>query len=351
MTADVPLLRRVAILPACLAGLCAAVLMAGQCAAADGAASGGTPAIVETSAQRTPHPKVSFDNRTGLITVQAQGSSLLSILRDISLLTGVPIVLDPAIKTTVTVTFQDFPLEKALERVLGTAGERNLAMEFIRKPGAGKDDLTIEKITVVRGAPQQQRTIEEIAAGIALREKEYRDYFAKMDREGNKIARALKKRLDPRTSDEESLKLKTFLRQTSVDDPEDKKVLKAALMDSRFEGGIVSDIQMALLHAMQSHPEESDKDYIVKLLERRDNRVGWLYYAMLKVWDERYVPYLMESLIKEEGLVNIEILGRMGVKKAIPFLEVALKSKKPEIRSSAYDALFHLTGKKYEIEW
>ena len=181
------------------------------------------------------------------------------------------------------------------------------------------------------------------------RDQEYRELFAKMDKKRNKIARALKEYAEPDTSVEKKIKLRTFLRQTSIDDPEDKLLLKGAILDPQYRGELRNDMQLALLHAIQDRPEEVDKEYILEVLQRKDVAAGWLMYAMLKMWDRRYIPYLLAGVIAEHrSCTDIEILGRMKVKEAIPFLEVALNDKNGEVRKAAYYALKNITGKKYE---
>jgi hypothetical protein len=202
--------------------------------------------------------------------------------------------------------------------------------------------------------PAVAPTEAEVRAAMAQREREYRELFARLDKERNKIARALKEYFDPGTSEKEKVKLRTYLRQTAVKDPEDKKLLKGASLDPQY-AELVGDLQLALLHAIQDRPEESDKDYILDLI-RRDIPPGWLLYAMLNVWDDRYVPYLIASA-EIGSWSSIEILGSAKtsghdkVMTAIPTLERLLKHPRGEVRQAAYDALTILTGKKYEFPW
>ncbi len=296
--------------------------------------------------QGHPVPLVKWEK--DLLSVSAQQADIREVLTIIGNLTKVPVSVDRSVTGTVTDEFRDLPLDKGLERLLFRAGEKNLMVEFVRHPGGGANAFAIEKITVLKKAAPAGPTDAERSAAMAAREKEFRDYFEAIDEGKGKIARALKRCQDPTLSPKEKSKLRTYLRQTSVDDPEDKKLLKSALLDDRLRGEIVSDIQMALMHAMQSHQEESDKDFMVELLQRRDNRVGWLYYAMLNVWDKRYVPYLIEDIIEEpRSRSAIEILGRMDVSEAVPFIKNALKDSNYDIRKEAFFALRLLTGQDY----
>jgi hypothetical protein len=122
--------------------------------------------------------------------------------------------------------------------ILAAAGEKNLASEYSKKPGQKKDEYKIERIVVLRRgtAPViDENTTQAALEAMAKRDREYRELFAQMDKEGNKIARALKEYKDPGTSPERKIKLRTFLRQTSVDNPEDKKLLKGASLDPQYK--------------------------------------------------------------------------------------------------------------------
>ncbi len=195
---------------------------------------------------------------------------------------------------------------------------------------------------------QQKVSEAEINAAMLKREQEYRELFEKMDKEHNKIARALKEYVDPKTSAGKKTKLRTYLRQTSIDDPEDKKLLKGASLDPKY-APLLGDVHMALLHAIQQHPEESDKEFLLDLL-RKKIPTGWLMYAMLDVWDERYVPFLRDYA-KRGGDVSIEILGPQKVTAAVPVLELVLKDESINrtVRGTAIDSLWLITGKRYEI--
>lgn len=285
-----------------------------------------------------------------LLSVKARGVELADLFKVIGVKAMVPVEVDPGIIRKVTIEIKNQNLEEGINKILEVAEGKNLAVEYVRKPGTGKDEFKVNKITVVRKGVSKEQSEAEIMAAIRKRDQEYREFFDHMDKEKNKIARALKEYKDPNTSKDRKTKLRTYLRQTTIDDPEDKKLLKGALLDPENKFELVSDLQMALMHAMQDHPEESDKEYILELLKRKDNRVGWLYYAMLNVWDDRYVPFLIEGAKAGSGM-NIEILGRVKVKESVPYLEEALKSEDPIQSQAAFDALKHITGKKYEYKF
>jgi len=307
----------------------------------------GTPAVVVMDVKYV----------AGKLSVKAELADLSQLLKKISELSGIPVEVGPGVAGKVTVSFTDLALEEGINRILETAGEKNLATEYTKKPGQKKDEYKIEKIVVVRkGAPSpvapalDEKAAQRAMEIMAKRDQEYREFFEKMDKQGNKIARAVSAYRDPKASRSGKAKLRTYLRQTSVHDPADIMVLKAALRDPEIKGEIISDIQMALLHAFQEKRDGSDKEFILELLERRDNSVGWLYYSMLNMWDDRYVPYLMEGA-REGMLTDIEILGRAKVKQAVPLLEELWRtSENAAVRREVWGALLQITGKEYKRE-
>jgi len=308
-----------------------------------GAKSAQTPT---TGAPSTTIPEMKYE--AGNLSLKADKADLATLLKKISLASGVPIEVGQGVSATVTIEFVGLNLEDGVNRILAAAGEKNLSTEYTKQPGQKKDQYRIDKIVIMRKG--SAATPAGAPLGIVNRDHEYREFFEKMDKEGNKIARALKEYSDPKTSNQEKIKLRTYLRQTTIDDPADKRLLKGALKDPQVRGEIVSDIQMALLHTIQDHPEDSDKEYVIELLEKRENNIGWLYYSMLDIWDARYVPYLMESA-KDGKPSAIEILGRAHVKEAVPLLEDLLKNHKNEnVRAEAIMALRQITGKEYKWE-
>jgi len=285
----------------------------------------------------------------GLLSVKAEKADLVELLKRIAKAAGLTLDVGSGVSGNVTVSFAGMKLEAGIARVLESAGEKNLATEYTKKPGAKKDEFTIEKISVVKKAsPQEEAAARE---RMMQEEREYREFADAMNKAGNKIARALKQYQDPGASKNTKVNLLTYLRTTGVTDPNDKKVLKGALLDPQYQQEIVAAIQMALLHAIQRNPEESDKEYLLHVLQRDDNRVGWLYYALLNAWDERYVPLLMEQAEKKRSLSSIEILGRRKITAAIPIMEDILRTSKmysPEM-TAALNAMTHLTGKRANI--
>jgi len=287
------------------------------------------------------------------LSVKAEKSDITVLLKKVAEAAGIPIEMGAGVTGTVSVAFTGLSLEEGISRILSAYGEKNLSVEYAKKPGALKDAFVIEKIQILRGtnAGVTQMSVEERAAAREKREREYREFFDMMDKDRNKIARAIKEYQDPDTSERKRIKLKSFLRGTSIDSPEDKKLIKGSLLDSRLKGEIISDLQMALMHAMQDHPEESDKDFILELLQRNDNRVGWLYYAMLKVWDPRYVPYLMQKA-REGSPSSVEILGRMRIKEALPLLEDIILERisvPGPAWNKAMDSWSQITGADYPL--
>lgn len=184
---------------------------------------------------------------------------------------------------------------------------------------------------------------------VAERDRVYREFFVEMDRKQNKIARAIEEYFDPETSEWRRDDIRTYIRQASTSEPEDKETLKAAVFEPRFEM-LLGDIEMALLHAIQKRPEEKDKGFLVDMLER-DIKPGWLLYAMVmpQIWDERYVPWLLRmSSNPPRNYLTIEVLGRMEVKQAVPVLEEALRDPDESVRRNAAIALKKITGNLYD---
>jgi len=287
----------------------------------------------------------------GLLSVKAQKADLVELLKKIALAVALPIDVGQGISATVTVEFAGLGLEDGLSRILAAAGEKNLAIQYAKIPGRKKDEYKIDKIAVLRKADPKviQEKDKEVLAGVRKRDQEYRDLFEKMDKDRNKIARTLKEFSDPHTSKDEKIKLRTYLRQMSINKPEDKKLLQGAALDPEY-APLRDDIQMALLHAIQEKPEDSDKEFILDLL-RNKIPPGWLMYAMLKAWDERYIPFLLDYA-KRNDYVAIEILGRMKVHEAVPVLEQIIRDEKVDrsVRGSALDSLWLITGKRYQVE-
>jgi hypothetical protein len=193
--------------------------------------------------------------------------------------------------------------------------------------------------------------LKELERRAAERDRAYREFFEEMDRKKNKIARAINEYIDPTTSESRRDRIRTYIRQASTSNAEDKETLKAAVFDPRFEM-LLGDIELALLHAIQDRPEPKDKDFLVDMLDR-NIMPGWLVYAMVKpeIWDERYVPWLLKmSSEPPRSSETIEILGRMQVKKAVPVLEEALKDPEESVRRKAAIALRNITGKLYDYK-
>jgi hypothetical protein len=287
----------------------------------------------------------------GKHTLKADKTDLVALLKKISLASGVPIEIGMGVSAAVTAEFVGLNLEEGVSRILAAVGEKNLETEYANTPGAGKDGYKIEKVAVVKLAdPAVQKAKEaEINAMMLKREQDYREFFALMDKEGNKIARAIEEYVDPGTSQAKKTKLRTYLRQTPVDDPQDKKVLKAASLDHKY-APLLEDIHTALLHAIQDHPEESDKEFLLDLL-RKKIAPGWLLYAMPKIWDQRYVTFLIDYA-KIGDYVSIGILGAQKVEAAVPVLEEVLKDQRIDraVRVEAMKSLWLITGKRYE-DW
>jgi len=303
---------------------------------------------------KEPDSRLEVTYKERMLSVTAEKAEITVLLKKVAEAAGLPIEIGAGVTGTVSVTFIGLSIEEGISKILSAYGEKNLSVEYARKPGAPKDAFVIEKIQILRGsnAAVTQLSAEERRAAREKREKEYREFFDMMDRDRNKIARAIKEYQDPDTSERKRIKLRSFLRGTSIDKLEDKKLIKGALLDPKVTGALISDLQMALMHAIQDHPEESDKDFILELLQRDDNRVGWLYYAMVNAWDPRYIPYLMQGA-RQGSSSDIEILGAMQVKEALPLLEDIILKKietNGPARNQARMSWRQMTGKDFLLK-
>lgn len=169
------------------------------------------------------------------------------------------------------------------------------------------------------------------------------------------IDKALRQHLDPGTSAKRRMEIVTYLRQTGIK-KDDKATIRAALEDPRYQA-IHNHLQMCLLHGILDFPEESDKNYILGLLENHEP-LGWLIYSITKLWDNRYVPYLLayiKTTPRSPGA--IEMIGRMRrdtgapLTEAIPVLEEALMDGDAAVMNAAHNALYSLTGRRYEYKY
>ncbi|MDF1552908.1 MAG: hypothetical protein P1P84_07590 [Deferrisomatales bacterium] len=289
--------------------------------------------------------------RGGLLTLDAENASLLEVLRAISSLTGIPIEPQAGVGGGVAVTIDAAPLQEALLQIVRAAGEENYALEFVGGDESGEPSR-VDRVAVLRRGnrvPPLEVASPELSAEVAerlrAREVEYRALFAEMAKRKSPIGEAITEYKAPGTSDKRRTKLKTFFRQTPVRDPKDKALLKAAIFDPKNRV-LINELEMALLHAIQNNPEEGDKEYLLHLFTRPDIGVGWLVYAIPRVWDERYVPHLIHYANLGAGEA-IEILGQMKVTEAVPVLEALLRAGDGLTPRNAANALFLITGHKY----
>lgn len=306
------------------------------------------------SGEKSPKESVTVTYTGKELTVQAEKVDMVQLLKRVAAAAGLPIEIGEGVSGTVSVSFTKLPLEQGISRILEAYGDKNLVVQYAKRESAGTDMLQIEKISILRSGTARSLgiTATERRAALEAREKEYRDFFDKMDRQKNKIARAIKEYQDPGTSGWQRGRIQHFLRGTSIDTPEDKQVLKAALLQIGLNQPLAADVQMALMHAIQDNPQESDKDYIFNLLEKGDYRIGWLYQAMLFAWDTRYVPHLMKQA-RSGSDISIETLGRMEVKEALPLLEDIIQKRIPVndyAWREACSSWFRITGTYYPRE-
>lgn len=86
----------------------------------------------------------------GKLSVQADQADLRQLLKKISEATGIPIEVGAGISARVGVSFTGLPLETGINRILESAGEKNLTSEYAQKPGTDQEEYRLGKITIVR---------------------------------------------------------------------------------------------------------------------------------------------------------------------------------------------------------
>lgn len=97
-------------------------------------------------------PTVRYDGRSDLLTVQARQVSLLQLLGEISLQTGVQILMDPAAEKSVTVDFEKKTLEDGL-RQMTRLHNLNTALSYADSPGSQRKTPLVIGVKVL---PQEK---------------------------------------------------------------------------------------------------------------------------------------------------------------------------------------------------
>jgi hypothetical protein len=290
-----------------LVGLTPIGARAGASAAGSTEAGAGSPAPAATVL------KVGFDRVTALLGVQATGADLGGLLRAVAEQSGIPIEVGDGVSGSVTIAFDNLPLEVGIARIVEAAGVKNLAAEYTRKAGAGAPSFQVEKITVLRRG-EAAAASPTSAVGVHRRTGRSEGDFGALLREYR----------NPVTRPERRKALRERIRRASVNTPQEKAELKQALLAAKGGEEIAEDLEPVLLRAMRTYPEASDQEYVLELL-RREARPGRLLVSMLEDGDQRYLSHLTQAA--EGGSVYaIRVIGMARLKRAAPVLEKIVAS-------------------------
>lgn len=208
--------------------------------------------------------------------------------------------------------------------------------------------LCIWKISTMRKKETPSIAEPEIKKPDA--QKEVVPAFEQFDSREHKITRVLEEYLDPQISDERKNDIRIYLRVSTIDNPEDKQILKDSLFDPRYEE-LKEAIEVSLKQAIQKHPTEEDKKYLLEMVE---NKPGILLETLSFVWDERFIPGLikqasdktLDSQIRADAITQ---LGFHKVEEAVPCLEKILMddNEDSKVMQQIFYALPNITGKDY----
>ncbi len=298
-------------------------------------------------AASSPQPSgvqnVDFNAVTGRLGVNVTDADLGELLGKIAEKSSLTIDLGAGITKKVTVSFAGLPLEAGINAIVGAAGESNLIAEYTKRPGDGAGSYRLEKIVLLRKG-QGIGAAGNAGGGVSARQ------------ERGALGELLRAYRDPKTTRDEKLKLRQSISR-SARNPEEKALLKRAVLDPRNRGEIAEDLQMSLIQSMQEHPEGSDKAYVLELL-RRESSPGPLVRAMVGSGDPTYVNYLM-SAAQGQDLHTIELIGNLRITRAVPVLEqmAATPDHESPVRQAAEMALRRLgvppgdrTGSEHALE-
>ena len=261
-----------------------------------------------SGAQASGVMKIDYDAPTGKLWVEAAAADFGVLLGKIAQKSGIAIEVDAGIAKKVSISFSGLPLEQGVNAIVDAAGEGNLAAEYTKQPDAGAGSFKLEKIVVLKEGTSAAPAAT--AGGGAMPVHVRKDAGA--------LGELLREYGDPNTTRDEKLKLRRSIRR-SARTPEEKTLLKSAVLDPRNRGEVAEDLQMALTQSMQEHPEGSDKAFVLGLL-RRESSPGPLVRAMVGSGDPTYVNYLL-SAAQAGDLHAIELIGNLRVAPAVPVLE------------------------------
>lgn len=249
--------------------------------------------------------KVEFDPASGMLTVAVTDADLGELLGKIAEKSAVTIGVGAGVTKKVSVSFSGLPLEQGVNAILSAVGEGNLAAEYTKQPGSAAGSFRLEKIVVLRKGSADTPATAKSGGGVP-------------EKDAGALDRLLRQYGDPKTTRDEKLTLRRSIRRAAKT-PEEKAQLKRAVLDPRNRGAIAEELQIALVQSMMSHPENSDKAYVLDLL-RRESSPGTLVRAMVGSGDPTYVNYLM-SAARERDLHAIGVIGSLRVKQAVPVLQ------------------------------
>jgi len=273
--------------------------------------------------------KVDYDAAAGRLGVEATDADLGELLGTIAQKSAVPIELGAGIVKKVSVSFVGLPLEQGINSIVGAAGEGNLFAEYTKSPGDGTGSYRLEKIVLLRKGPGAAAAGATVGGEVSARENR------------GALGGLLREYQDPKTTRDEKLKMRRSIRR-SAGTPEEKELLKRAVLDRRNRGQLAEDLQFALARSMREHPEKSDKAYILELL-RRESSPGPLVRAMVGGGDPAYVQYLL-SAARAQDLRAIELIGNLRIAQAVPVLRqlAAAPGNESPARQAAATALQRL---------
>lgn len=323
--------------------------------------------------------ELAIEYKDGKLNLFTRSKTVGEIFKEIEKKAKIEINVDEeTAQKKVSIFVSDKTLKEGIEAVLNTIGQRDLAISYrevselaservsqlgtdtsqTRKPAnpqTSQPTYEISKVEIRKRTKAEMKKIEEAEQKEAdewarQRDKEYHELFARMEKEKNKVAKALSDFSNPKASQKQKTQVMTYLRQATIE-PKDKPLLREAYRDLKF-ADLKGAIAMGLIHAIADNPEESDKEFLLELFKTKEMG-GMLMYSMKFIWDDRFIPELIK-VVKDtteysgERSTAAEILGVRKVKEAVPALEEAFLEM--EDVTSIHSALFNITGLYYRVK-
>lgn len=298
---------------------------------------------------------VQYEN--GKLLVFARGKTVKEVFAEIAKVAKIEIIVDEETgKEKTSLMFKDKSLKEGIESILNLIGLRNLAISY--KEVTNEDKKTqdtaayeIAKVEIRKRTREEMKKVEAEEEKTRQeeyqkKEKWYKNLFKDMGKKG-KLEGMLKDYAEGKEVDG----INTYLRQATIK-PEEKPLLKKALWEPKYEE-LRGAIAMGLIHAIGDNPEESDKEFLLELLNKR--KIDFLMYSMKFIWDDRFIPGLTD-IVRDTTRAEItrstaaEILGVRKVKEAVPALEEALAQMwGGENITYVHHALTEITGMTYDV--